>query len=44
VDTLHRVINFNAGWRDVTMNLLVLLVTGAALLSLGTAALGRKLR
>ncbi len=44
VDTLHRVINFNAGWGDMTPNLLVLLVTGMALLTLGTVVLGRKLQ
>jgi ABC-2 type transport system permease protein len=44
VDTLHRVINFNAGWADMLPNLAILLVSGMAMLSLGTAVLGRKLR
>jgi ABC-2 type transport system permease protein len=43
VDTLHRVINFNAGWQDMTANLLVLFVSGVTMLVLGTAVLGRKL-
>jgi ABC-2 type transport system permease protein len=44
VDTLHRVLNFNATWGDVSVNLMVLLVLGIAMLALGTLALGRKLR
>jgi ABC-2 type transport system permease protein len=42
VDTLHRIINFEAAWGDVSFNLLILLVTGIALLMLGTVALGKK--
>ncbi len=42
VDTLHRIINFNAVWGDVASNLIILLVVGVALLVLGSVALGRK--
>ena len=44
VDTLHRVLNFDAGWSDMITNLVVLLVTGMAMLALGTTVLQRKLR
>jgi ABC-2 type transport system permease protein len=44
VDTLHRVTNFQAGWNDMAGNLLALLLSGAALLALGAALLGRRLQ
>lgn len=44
VDTLHRVVNFGAGWADITTNLLVLLVSSALLLTVGASVLGRKLQ
>jgi ABC-2 type transport system permease protein len=42
VDTLHRVVNFNAGWSDVGSSLLILSVSGAVLMSLGMMVLGRR--
>ncbi len=42
VDTLHRILNFGAGWADVSRNLALLLVTGAGTLAIGTAAIRRK--
>lgn len=42
VDTLHRVLNFGAGWSDVGPNLLLLLTTGAAAMLVGAAALRRR--
>ncbi len=44
VDTLHRVVNFGAGWSDVTLNLLILLAFSAVLLTLGAGILGRKVQ
>ena len=41
-DTVHRVINFGAGWPQVSNNLLILLVWDAALLILGATVLRRK--
>lgn len=43
LDALHRVINFGASWQDVTAHLLILLLSGTALLVLGTTVLRRKL-
>jgi ABC-2 type transport system permease protein len=43
VDTLHRIINFNADWQSVAGNLVTLMVAGFVVLSAGTFALGRKL-
>lgn len=42
VDTLHQVINFGAGWSQISNNLLLLLVWDVALLSTGVAVLKRK--
>lgn len=42
VDTLHRIINFDAVWTDVSVNLMIMLLTGITLLSAGSMALGRK--
>jgi ABC-2 type transport system permease protein len=44
VDTLHRVVNFGAGWNEVALNLMILLACSAVLLTVGAAILGRKLR
>lgn len=44
VDTVHRVMNFGAGWRDVWTNLVILLGFGLAFCGLGVVALERKLR
>lgn len=44
VDTLHRVVNFGAGWAEVWPNLLILLVSSVALLSVGASVLGRKMQ
>lgn len=41
-DTVHQVINFGAGWSQVSTNLLLLLVWDIALLSIGAAVLKRK--
>ncbi len=41
-DTVYRVINFNAGWGDVTQNLLMLLGSAAACLALGVVVLKRR--
>lgn len=43
-ETLHQVVNFNAGWRQVGMNLIILLAIDIALLSLGVLVLRRKFR
>lgn len=43
VDTLHRVVNFGAGWADVGANLLVLFGSGVALLMVGAGVLKGKL-
>lgn len=43
IDTIHQVANFGAGWGDVTNNLLILLVTGVALLGLGVMVLQRRM-
>jgi ABC-2 type transport system permease protein len=42
VDTLNQVINFGAGWSQITNNLLLLLVWDVALLFVGGAVLKRK--
>jgi ABC-2 type transport system permease protein len=42
VDTVHRALNFGAGWGAVWQNLLVLLATAVAFFWLGMAALRRK--
>ena len=42
VDSLHRIINFGAGWADVAGNLTLLLLIGAASMAVGTAAIMRK--
>lgn len=44
VDTLHRVVNFGAGWAEVWPNLLMLLVLSLVLLSTGVTVLGRKVQ
>lgn len=44
VDGLHRIVNFGAGWADVSRHLLILLVSGCAMLVLGTSVLRSKLR
>lgn len=41
-DTVYRVINFNAGWGDVTSNLLMLLVYVVAFMALGVVVLKRR--
>lgn len=42
VDSLHRIINFSAGWADVAGNLTLLLLVGAGSMAVGTAAIMRK--
>ncbi|HRQ22514.1 MAG TPA: ABC transporter permease [Anaerolineales bacterium] len=42
VDTVHQVINFGAGWSQVSNNLLLLLVWSIGLLLIGAAVLKRK--
>ena len=42
VDSLHRIINFGAGWADVAGNLALLLLVGAGSMAVGTAAILRK--
>lgn len=42
VDTLHRVLNFEAAWPDVGANLLILAAIGLGTVGLGTAVLQRK--
>ena len=42
VDTMHRVLNFGAGWGDVTGNLVAMVVASAGLLLLGGFVLRRK--
>jgi ABC-2 type transport system permease protein len=44
VDTVYRVINFDAGWSDVVFNLLALLGFSLVFMVLGVYALRRKLR
>jgi len=44
VDTLHKVVNFGAGWADVWQNLLILLGFSAGFTALGILALRRKYR
>jgi ABC-2 type transport system permease protein len=44
VDTMHRVVNLEAGWSGVWTNLMILLAFDVVLVYLGVAALGRKLR
>ena len=42
VDSLHRILNFGAGWADVGRNLAALLVVGVGTMAIGTAAIRRK--
>lgn len=42
VDALHRILNFNAGWADVGRHLVILFVTGAGVMALGTSLLRRR--
>ena len=42
VDTLHQVINFGAGWQQISSNLLLLLVWDVAAMFIGAAVLKRK--
>lgn len=42
VETVHQVINFGAGWGDVSANLLILAAFALAFLALGALALRRK--
>jgi ABC-2 type transport system permease protein len=42
VDSLHRTINFGAGWADISRNLFYALTTGLAALALGTLMLRRR--
>lgn len=42
VDSLHRIINFSAGWEDVAGNLTLMLLVGAGSMAVGTAAIMRK--
>lgn len=42
VDSLHRILNFDAGWADVGRNLAILLATGAGSLLIGAALLRRR--
>jgi ABC-2 type transport system permease protein len=44
VDTVFRVINFDAGWSDVTSNLLILLLSTGVFFALGMFVLRRKFR
>jgi ABC-2 type transport system permease protein len=44
VDTVYRVINFEAGWSDVAGNLLALLLFSVAFIGLGIYAMSRRLR
>jgi len=44
VDTLHRVLNFGAGWGDVSLNLLTLSMISLGALGLGSLALRRRLQ
>lgn len=41
-DTVHQVVNFGAGWSQVSNNLLILLVWDVVLLALGAAVLRRR--
>lgn len=43
VDSLHRILNFGAGWGDVNSNLALLFVVGAATLAVGTTAIRRRI-
>lgn len=42
VDSLHRILNFDAGWADVGRNLAILLAMGAGTTFLGAAVLRRR--
>jgi ABC-2 type transport system permease protein len=44
VDTIYQVMNFDAGWREMWTNLLILFAFGLVFCGLGIAALGRKVR
>ena len=44
VDTVHRAANFDAGWRELGLNLLILLAFALAFVALGIAVLRRKFR
>lgn len=43
VDTLHRVMNFNADWSSIGSNLAILVIVSAAMMSLGITVLRRRL-
>lgn len=43
VDSLHRILNFGAGWADVSGNLAMLFVVGAGTLAIGTASIRRRI-
>jgi ABC-2 type transport system permease protein len=42
VDSLHRILNFGAGWADVGRNLALLFVVGVGTLAIGTAVTRRR--
>ena len=42
VDSLHRILNFDAGWADVGRNLAILLATGAGTMLFGAVVLRRR--
>ena len=42
VDSLHRILNFEASWPDVSQNLLILALIGLGTIGLGTAVLQRR--
>ncbi len=42
VDSLHRVLNFGAGWAEISQNLLYALITGVATLAMGSFFLRRR--
>lgn len=44
VDTLHRVLNFGAGWAESSTNLIILALSGLAVLALGAFVLRRRLQ
>lgn len=44
VDSLHRVLNFEAGWTDISGHLLMLALSGVLFLAAGSSLLRRRLR
>jgi ABC-2 type transport system permease protein len=42
VDSLHRALNYSAGWGDLRLNLMILLASGVLFLLLGAAVLRRR--